>query len=291
MEILTFKNLETRRSWMLPKYRELRLLFLGDIQLGGETDLRRLKSYVSFARRIGAYVVGMGDYIDVASPSNRILIARMVAEGYDSTEKAIDRAGMGYVREAYDILSPLKGRILGLIRGHHWCQFSGGQGDSTTLLAKMLDTQNAGDCALLNLVFVNPNDPTQQLVCKIWAHHGTGSGMTASSATARLEHITKAFFANIYAMGHQTKKGVSVIPWIDTAPGEDGQYEMNGTNRYIVATGGYGKAYVPGSTDAWGHPAGNYVEKAMMLPTALGSPLALIRPVFEQGRVDINVSV
>lgn len=289
MEILTLKNLELRRSWMLPRYNELRLLFLGDLQIGSEVDLRRLKSYVSFARRIGAYVIGMGDYIDVVSPSNRVLIARILAESYDSTTEAIDRAGMEYVKEAYEILKPLKGRILGLIRGHHWCQFSGDRGDSTSLLADMLDTRNAGDCAIFNLVFEGPN--SQKLVSKIWAHHGTGSGMTASSATARLEHVTKAFFANIYAMGHQTKKGVSVIPWIDTVPGEGEIYQMRGTNRYVVATGGYGKGYVPGSVDPWRKPAGTYVERAMMIPTALGSPLAMIRPMFDQGRIDINISV
>lgn len=288
MEILTFKGLELRRSWMLPKYKELRLLFLGDLQIGSETDIRRLKSYVSFARRIGAYVVGMGDYIDIHSPSMRELVARMVAQAYDSTVEAMDVAGKEYVDAAYEVLKPLQGRFLGLTRGHHWCQFSGDRGDSTTVLAEMLETRNAGDCAVYNLVF---EDGDRKLVCKVWAHHGTGSGMTASSATARLEHVTKAFYANIYAMGHQTKKGVSVIPWIDTVLGEDDRYHMQGMNRYIVATGGYSKGYVEGSVDPWGNPGGTFVEKAMMIPTALGSPLAMIRPMFDSGRVDINVSV
>ena len=120
----------------------------------------------------------------------------------------------------------------------------------------------------------------------IWAHHGTGSGMVATSAMTRLEHVTKTFYANVYCMGHQTKKGVSVIPWIAARDGT-----TTGMNRYIVGTGGFSEGYVVGSVDAWGNPAGSYVEKKMLNPVALGAPLIMMRPMYDEGRVDINVSV
>lgn len=267
------------QSWMLPDYKELRILPLGDIQYP-ETDLPRLSGYVRWAERIQARILGMGDYPDANSPSNRIRIAEAMASAYDSTVKAQDRAALADVDELYEILEPLTGRFYGMLRGHHWCQFSGDKGNSVTVLAKKLGTVNIGDCAMLELDF------GKGLKAHIWAHHGTGSGMVASSALTRLEHMTKTFYADLYCMGHQTKKGVSVIPWI----AQDGNRTV-GRNRYIVATGGFSPGYSVGSVDPWGAPGGSYVESKMMVPVALGAPLIMIRPMFDEGRVDFNVSV
>ena len=265
---------------MLPDYKELRILPLGDIQLGASTQLRRLSSYVSFADRIEARVIGMGDYIDFESPSGRQRTDIKRAQAYDSEIEGLDAAGGVFVKEAAEILHPLKGRIYGLIRGHHWCQFSGDKGDSVTVLAGLLGTENVGDCAMFEFDF------GKGLKAHLWAHHGTGSGMVSTSAMTRLEHMTKTFYANAYLMGHQSKKGVSVIPWIRQAGGK-----TIGSNRYIIATGAFSEGYVSGSVDAWGNPAGTYVERRMLVPTALGAPLIMMRPMYDAKRVDINVSV
>ncbi len=110
--------------------------------------------------------------------------------------------------------------------------------------------------------------------------------MVASSALTRLEHMTKTFFADVYLMGHQSKLGVTKVPWIT----QNGS-RTNGINRYIVATGGFMEGYQVGSKDAFGEPAGSYVEKKMLVPVALGAPLIMLRPVFSESRVDINVSI
>jgi len=267
-------------SWMLPKYHELRVLPLGDLQLGPDTDVARLTGYVKWADRVGARVIGMGDYVDFESPSGRQRTDIKRATGYDSEITAIDDAGNVGLRQAYDILEPLKGRFYGMIRGHHWCQFSGNRGNSVSALAKLLETENVGDCAMFEFDF------GRGLKAHIWAHHGTGSGMVSTSALTRLEHMTKTFYANAYLMGHQSKKGVSVIPWIRQEGGR-----AVGSNRYIVATGSFMEGYRVGSTDAWGSPGGTYVERKMLVPVALGAPLLTLRPMFDEGRVDMGVSV
>src|SRR3990167_6372237 len=118
-------------SWMLPDYQELRILPLGDIQYGPDLDVRRLSGYVKWAKRIDARIVGMGDYVDFASPSGRTRIATAQAGAYESEVSATDRAATEDVNSIFNILEPLEGRFYGLIRGHHWCQFSGDKGDST----------------------------------------------------------------------------------------------------------------------------------------------------------------
>ena len=153
-------------SWMLPDYKELRILPLGDIQYP-ETEMDRLKGYVKWANRIEARVIGMGDYPDFESPSGRQRTAMKVGTGYDNEAKGIDRAAEHDVEELAEILEPLTGRFYGLIRGHHWCQFSGDKGSSVTMLAERLKTENIGDCAMLEIDF------GKGLKDHIWAHHGT----------------------------------------------------------------------------------------------------------------------
>lgn len=282
MEVVEFdlSKYKLPQSWMLPEYKELRIVPLGDIQLSEDTDILRLVNYVNWIAKNDMYVIGMGDYVDAHSPSNRVRLAEALAGAYDSTINSIDVAGMKDIDTLYEIFKPLKGRVFGMIRGHHFCQFSGSKGDSTTILAKQLDSRNLGDCAAINLNF------GAGLKATIWAHHGTGSGMTSASPMNRLEHMTKVFHANIYLMGHQHKKGVSVLPWIDFKDNK-----QIGMTRYIVATGSFYMGYKLGSKDPWGNPAGGYVEKGMLIPAALGAPLLMIRPIYDQGRVDINVSV
>lgn len=268
------------KSWMLPDYRELRILPIGDIQFGEHVDIDRVLGYVKWAKRIDARVIGMGDYVDFESPSGRQRTAHKMAEAYDSEIGALDRAALFDVEQIHSVLEPLTGRFYGLIRGHHWCQLSGDKGNSVTHLAKLLDTENVGDCAMFELDF------GKGLKAHIWAHHGTGGGMVSTSALTRMEHMAKTFFANVYLMGHQSKKGVSVIPWIR----QEGNKSV-GMNRYLVATGSFMEGYTAGSKDPWGAPAGTYVERKMLVPTALGAPLIMLRPMFDQKRVDINVSV
>jgi len=98
--------------------------------------------------------------------------------------------------------------------------------------------------------------------------------------------MTKTFFADVYLMGHQSKKGVTVIPWIR----QDGDGTV-GVNRYIVATGAFMEGYRVGSKDGFGSPAGSYVEQKMLPPVALGAPLVTMRPIFKEHRVDIGVMV
>jgi len=267
-------------SWMLPDYKELRIMPLGDIQLGPDMDTERISGYVKWGARIGARVIGMGDYVDFESPSGRQRTDIKRATAYDNEVRAIDRAAQLDIEDALALLEPLKGRFYGMIRGHHWCQFSGDKGNSVSMLAEALGTSNVGDCAMFEIDF------GKGLKAHIWAHHGTGSGMVSTSALTRLEHMTKTFFSNVYLMGHQSKKGVSVVPWIR----QDGERSV-GTNRYLVATGSFMEGYKVGSQDAWGEPAGTYVERKMLVPTALGAPLIMMRPMFDANRVDINVSV
>jgi hypothetical protein len=67
----------------------------------------------------GAYFIGMGDYIDFMSPSNR---ARFQNAGlYDTTVKSVDDKARSLVEDLWlKALKPSKGRWLGLLEGNQY---------------------------------------------------------------------------------------------------------------------------------------------------------------------------
>jgi len=80
---------DTVKSYWLP-FREVRIMPLGDIQYGAPIDMERLKKYLKWAKQHDVWFLGMGDYLDVASPSNRKEMGGVRPRIYDSIRKAID---------------------------------------------------------------------------------------------------------------------------------------------------------------------------------------------------------
>lgn len=271
--------------------KEVRILPVGDIQYGGATDLDRLERYLDWGLKQKAYFIGMGDYIDTVSPSNRALLLSVKNSLYDTANITISKAFGKMGEEMEDIFKKTEGRWLGMVRGHHWWPFADGT-SSDLRLAKTLGCKFLGDNGILAVEMEEPK--TKQTVYgQIWVHHGQGSGVTEGAALNKLGHVSKTFFAHIYMMGHFHRKSATAVPWIEYEFIDGKMYEHN-INRYLVTTGGFLKGYDLGSVDEAGYPAGGYIEKKMLTPVSLGGTLIQMRPALRsdgRARVDINVSV
>ena len=95
---------------------------IGDLQWAGdEKDLAydHLNEHIAGAlKRPNPLFIGMGDYIDFASPSNRERLEQ--ARLYDTAVKVISAATKDLVDEVYDkVLKPTTGKWIGLTQGHH----------------------------------------------------------------------------------------------------------------------------------------------------------------------------
>lgn len=285
MEIHEFTP-TTVSSLTLPM-QEIRLMPIGDIQYGAKgCDIDRLRRHIAWGVANKCYFIGLGDYVDRMSPSNR---RKFKAAGfYDSVLEAMDAKAGQDLTELKDILRPTKGRWFGLINGHHFHEFGDGS-TSTGRLAAYLGCPNLGDCAG---VVLNLTDPDTGKVCKVklWLHHGKGSSVMAGGALNTLERITGRFFAHVYLMGHQHTKPVVPIPFIDFDVVK-GKPIFHSINRYLVVTGGFLKGYEIGTTDPDGNPSGSYIEQGMLTPVTLGGPLIRIRPRFRNGRAAPDISV
>ena len=195
-----------RKSLTLP-YEEVQVMPIGDVQLGARgTDIDRLKKQIAWANEQTAnggppvYFVGMGDYVDVMSPSNRE--AWRSARLYDSVRTAMEEKATELEEEFLKLVAGTEGRWLGLLHGHHYFEHDDGT-TSDTRIAQRLKAPYLGSCAFVSLSFKSEPPLARTLRCVLWVHHGAGSGLTPQAPLNRLVTVMQYFEADVYLIGHQ----------------------------------------------------------------------------------------
>lgn len=248
---------------------------LGDIQFLGDptTITSELHEYIERVRVLGGFFLGMGDYVDLAAPSNRGKIRQ--ANLYDNTEIALEDAAMQLVADLWgSYLEHTSNHWVGLLAGHHWYPL-GPRGTTDTYLANMLGTVFLGDCAIVRLNFDGG-------YVDVWAHHGQGTG----NPLAKLERVAQSWEADVFCMGHYTQLGHRVLNRIYM----ESTTKLRHRDIHLVATGGWSKAYIEGR-ERQGIPQGDYVEKALLVPAALGGAIIRIRPQRRNGQWSRRITV
>ena len=267
-------------SYQIPaKKSELVVMPIGDIQYTGTKHdtaaVDKLKKHIEWGMEHDAWFLGMGDYIDFASPSNRQRLR--AAALYDTAEEVIEDAAVQLMEKLYEkALKGSEGRWLGLLEGHHYTQLQDGT-TTDQLLCRKLQTKFLGTCAYIRLVFTST---TARGNVTIWCHHGVGSGRIGAPLN-KLELLPTYWDADIYLMGHQSK--IVAAPLDRVEPVWSGTQEPHLIHRTILiaGTGGFSKAYLLNSTQG-SIPRGGYVEKAMLSPVALGGVMITIAPRWKQ---------
>lgn len=190
---------------LLLPFKETWVVPIGDVQLGSSgVDLPLLKRTVSealtWAKITGNEVrfIGMGDYVDVASPSNRAEIRG--ARLYDSVQNMMDESACRMEEQFIALMKETAGMWIGLLHGHHYWDHEDGT-TSDTRIAKALNAPYLGTCAMAKLLFRDENK--HNLTCTIWAHHGCGAGMMPTTPINKLYHVMQSFDADVYLLGHQ----------------------------------------------------------------------------------------
>jgi hypothetical protein len=285
MEIIN-SVVDTVASADLP-WEETTIMPIGDIQLGAQgVNLDKLKRHLDWGMMHGAYFIGMGDYVDVASPSNRA--ALRATRLYDSVQDMIEDGAARAVEDVLKVLSGTEDRWLGLLEGHHLYEFKDGT-TSDTRIAQALRAPFLGTCAFIRLHFRRHNSDSRR-VCTIWCHHGSGGGNKVASPLNKLENLLPYFDADIYLMGHMSKKVAAPIDQLYMSEGKNSKLRYR--TKLLAGTGAWLQGYMQGSKDG-NNPRGSYVEQAVMNPTALGGIIITVRPVHHQDtdRLDLNVSL
>lgn len=254
---------------------------LGDIQWTGPlgtTAMDTLKRDVDEGMELGAWFLGMGDYIDFLSPSNR---QRLKAKDlYDTAMDVIDQKSLDLVSTLFqEALRPTVGHWLGLLEGHHYADLSAG--DTTDMrLCTMLKTRHLGSEAVVRLQFVDGKASTSgKYNVVLHAHHGVGGGQMQGASLNKLEHTAKAWGGiDVFLRGHDTKMPAVPINRIYPRWHGAGAPDLIHRKVYLVNTGSYSKSRMVGSRQGQ-VPRGGYAEQAAMNANVLGSPLIFLNMI------------
>ena len=299
MELSTIE-VKTQKSFTLP-FEETLIMPIADIQYGATAcDIDRFKRHIAWGvEQKNAYFIGLGDYVDYASPSNRNRLKAMIKAGelYDTAESLIDQAAQEHLEELTEILAPTKGRWLGLLSGHHYWEFADGT-TSDMRLANYLQCAFLGTCAIVNIRFSSPKvikEKRGQPNFNIWLHHGVGSGTLQSAPLNKLERMAAAWDnVDVFLMAHHHKKVSAKIQRIKPRFYPSGKHDLVHRNIIIAGVGGFLRGYMAGQTDATGRPKGTYVEQGMMTPVTLGGVVIWARPRYDHqmvGTTDLDISL
>ena len=287
MEVLA----KVGRTAALP-WAPMLLMPVGDIQYDGPdgaADLPRLCRHLAWGVAHGAYFIGMGDFVDFMSPSNRDRLA--TAGLYDTATSIIDRAATTLEDEILALLAPTRGRWVGLLQGHHYFSHLDGT-TSDTRFALALGAPFLGDCALMRWTFRHESGGSVNV--KVWAHHGHGGGSILPTAGLNKLYHQKVRYPNVrlFLMGHVPQLGHVLTDGLDIT--DRGEPHLLHEDTHYVLTGGFARGYLEGNQFA-GRSQGGYAEKRMLPPAVLGGAVITLTPethtgIAQQRGVDIKVS-
>lgn len=268
---------------VITPWKPTHIIPLGDIQWAGKNhysvSLSKLQANIARAleyEKQGDTVLflGMGDYIDFMSPSNRARL--QAADLYDTALDIIDQKALELTKELYDLaLRRTKGRWIGLVEGHHFRQLS--TGATTDMeLCEMLGTAFLGTSAVVRVVFRHKDG--YQIPASLWVHHGAGGGQTSYYPLARLEKVAADWEGiDVFLMGHTVKQGAMPKNRIRPRFNRRGDPDLTHRSVYFVGTGGYSKCYAESAMQGR-VPRGGYAEKGMMSASVMGSPIVHLIP-------------
>ena len=240
----------------------IRFIPFGDIHRDSDMHAdEHWRDFLEYAKaQKNAIFLGMGDYTDGVSTSERIILDN--AGMHDTTQRTMENVYKGVAATLGNELAFMRGRMVGMLGGNHYFAFH--NGDTTDhILAAQLGTKFLGVCSFIRLSFRFGSHKSKASL-DIFAHHGKGGGNLPGSQFNSIEKMLSTADADIYLMGHSHGKGaIPSTPRLflnSTGPG--GELCVKERTPWLGRTGSFLKAYEPGRV--------SYNVDAARSPCALG---------------------
>jgi hypothetical protein len=211
----------------------------------------------ALARKGDVLFLGMGDYLDSYSTSERMV---MYGNGlHESSVKNHEKAAIRKIELLAHELDFMRGKLIGFMGGNHYPMLKGGiTGDQK--LAEIMDTDYLGACCAIRVTFRVHGGARVSL--DVFAHHGKGGGVTAAGKFNAVEKLQQVCDADIFLMGDNHARGCfpagEKLRLCDTG----GHLYVKAKPTWIGRTGSFLRAYVEGEP--------SYVVDAAMPPANLG---------------------
>ena len=227
------------------KYNEPIYLFpFGDIHRSSPgCDVDRWLEFLEWSKnKKRSYFLGMGDYDDFASGSERLILGSKNL--HDSTLETLDGLYETHTIRFYNEMKFMQGKLIGLIEGNHYGEFQSGI-TTTQYLAQKMKCKYLGVSSFIRLVFKSGTKHSGKIAIDIWAHHGRGGARKVGGSLNRVEDMLMAGNANIYLMGHDHRKSCAYVPTMELSKGGGNNLKLHQKKKLIARTGSFLKGYVP----------------------------------------------
>jgi predicted phosphodiesterase len=270
-------GLFTTHSFTIPirRHNPVTILLFGDIHRdsplhAGEAwqkFLTRVKD--GLARREELYLLGMGDYLDSTSSSERECLETAKLYLHDTMKKDLHAMQEAKVELLAKELKFAKGRIIGLLGGNHYWMFKD-QTSTDQRLAGLLDCNYLGVSSFIRLTFQYNN---QRKTLDIFGHHGKGSGRLPGGSINTLDQMREYAEADVFAMGHDHKRSVTpATPKLYLTHTKSG-LDVKSRQQWLVRSGSFLKSFGDGLP--------SYNVDACRGPCSIGWVELEIMPVFK----------
>lgn len=185
-----------------------------------------------------------------------------------NSQAPFDKFMRGEVEKLAKIIKPAADRVLGVILGNHFHEFSDGT-NSEQYLARLLGVPYLGVLAAIRLDFMEKE--TRRHTLTLVAHHNGGKRGGASSAAAdlrQLESLENAWDASIYTLSHTHRRLAHKSPIFKLQ--ERGEPKLITKTKVFIRTGCMLKGYGEDEPTVDKPHAPHYAEEACYRPLDLG---------------------
>jgi hypothetical protein len=260
------------------------LIPFGDIhRFAHLCDKEKWAEFLEWARhKKDAYFLGMGDYDDLASFSERR--ALMEATLHDETRLTLDEIYTSRVKQMVQELKFMEGRIIGLLEGNHYGVLQSGM-TTTQMMCDKLHCKYLGVSSFIRLSFGYAD---KRYAIDVWAHHGKGASRLVGGSLNTVQQMADVADAQIYLMGHDHKKSTALKTRLVLTHGGSA-VTLSHRKILLARTGSFLKGYVENCP--------SYVANAGLPPTDMGVVKIELTPKRDQknGRdefyIDIHASI
>lgn len=247
----------------------------------GERDL--LKEWVEKVRRTpNGFALLLGDSHDGVRTHYRDHIRSYRSD--QNSQILLDDFIRKDVRDLAKVLEPIKGKILGAIRGNHYWEFADGT-NTEQYLCQLLGLRYLGVVGLIRVDFKHKEKVRNSMV--IYAHHhgGTKGARTTGGDMGALERAEGQFDADVYVLGHTHRRyGVKLPKLSLTSKGNPPRIREH--SKALIRAGSFLKGFKEDFPTVAQPHFPTYAEEGALRPLDLG--WVELHISFRAGDYDIN---
>jgi len=246
----------------------IRIIPFGDVHWGAPGfSARHWREFLMQSKRLkNAYFLGMGDYCDFASTSERKALRGI--DLHDATRELLETVAYKQIQEFRRSIDWMKDKLIGLIGGNHTFEFTDGQ-TSDEKLAALMGVPFLGVCAVIRLSIDYQGKRT---AVDVFVHHGRGGGgRTEGNSINQVADLRRFLQADIYIEGHDHESWCKpakpmLVPCFNNKTGE---LEIKERRSLLARSGSFLKAYEPNTR--------SYIVDGARAPCQLGTVEILIQ--------------